>query len=203
MTATGTSSRFMISKTPARRMARSVEFEPRQRPVLGQRLADDRIDGLLVLDDAGEDGAEPLRVGLAIERAVDFLAEPEGLVFGGDLEHAAAGDVHLVERLHGRQPGGAALVGLPHRAAGRPPGWPDMTIRLRGARASAIMVRAARAAKPPLSPSVRRARTQACSSFSVVRMPLPIASESCDRQLHQRARRIRWRRCRNDRSRRG
>ena len=40
------------------------------------------------------------------------------------------------------------------------------------------MVRAARAAKPPLSPSLRRARTQACASFSTVRMPLPIASDS-------------------------
>ena len=53
-----------------------------------------------------------MRIGLAVERAVDFLAEPEGLVFGGDLEQAAAGDIHLVERLHGRQPGCAALVGL-------------------------------------------------------------------------------------------
>ena len=94
-------------------MARSVESsrDSGQSSVSAWRI--DRIDGLLVLDDAGQDGAEPLRVGLAVERAVDFLAEPERLVFGGDLEQAAAGDVHLVERLHGRQPGGAPLVGLP------------------------------------------------------------------------------------------
>src|SRR5690606_11580336 len=77
-----------------------------------QRLADDRIDDLLVLDHAGEDGAEPLGVGLAVLRAVHLLAEAELLVFGGDLEDAGAGHVHLVERLHGREPGRAALVGL-------------------------------------------------------------------------------------------
>ena len=57
---------------------------------------------------------KPLCVGLAIERAVDFLAEPERLVFGGDLEDAAAGQVHLVKRLHGGQTGSAALVGVAH-----------------------------------------------------------------------------------------
>src|SRR5690606_4880323 len=136
---------------------------------LGERLADDRVDDLLVLDHAGEDGAEPLRVRLAILRAVHFLAEAELLVFGGNLEDAAAGDVHLVEGLHGGQPRRAALVGVARacrfvRSLLGGQGHAPRRSR------SAIMVSAARAAKPPLSPSSRRARAQAWASFSTVRM---------------------------------
>src|SRR5690606_13829372 len=100
----------------------------------------------------------------------------ECLVFGGDLQEAAAGDVHLVERLHRSQPRRAALVRLAyvrlvasclrHRRQA-----PSRSRR-------AIMVKAARAAKPPLSPSLLLARVQACASFSVVNMPLPMASDS-------------------------
>jgi hypothetical protein len=43
----------------------------------------------------------------------------------------------------------------------------------------AISANAARAASPPLSCSVMRARAQACGSVSTVRMPLPHGSRRC------------------------
>src|SRR6185436_2075824 len=78
---------------------------------------------------------------------------------------AGAGDFHLVERLDGGQPGDRA--GLPRGPVHERTPW-NCCFR-------AIMVSAARAAPPPLSPSLTRARAQACSSSSVVRTPLPIA----------------------------
>src|SRR5690606_19357 len=137
--------------------------------------ANDRIDHLLVLDNARQDGAKPLWIGLTVVLAVEFLAQPECLVFGRRLQHAAAGQIHLVQRLDGCEAGRTPLVGnAPFRLAlaGIGQGHAPSFFR------SAIMVRAARAANPPLSPSLLRARAQACSSFSTVRMPLPIATDS-------------------------
>src|SRR5690606_3936682 len=148
------------------------------------RLANDRIDGLLVLNHAGKDGAEPLRIGLAIKRAVHLLAKAEGLVFGRGFQQAGAGDIHLVERLHGSQARGAALVGRAGRSAGSPgiAHAPPPSLSFR-----AIMVSAARAATPPLSPSLLRARTRACASSSVVRIPLPMQIPSCtERSINAR-----------------
>src|SRR5690606_39752049 len=122
------------------------------------RLANDRIAGLLDHTHAGKEGAQPLRIGLAIKRAVHLLAKAEGLVFGRGFQQAGAGDIHLVERLHGRQARGAALVGRAGRSAGSPgiAHAPPPSLSF-----SAIMVSAARAAKPPWAPSFLRAGTQA------------------------------------------
>ena len=67
----------------------------------------------LVADHAGDDVAEEGRVGVAVLVAVDFLAEPVGLELGDHLGKRRAAEVHLVERLHGGEPGGTALVGRP------------------------------------------------------------------------------------------
>src|SRR5205085_11687480 len=80
-----------------------------------------------------------------------------------------AGDVHLVERLHGGKPRRTAAVRLAllaRRAGGH---RVALSLRLRRTNASA-----ARAAPPPLSSPVDRARALACASVSTVRMPLPI-----------------------------
>ncbi|MOA62128.1 hypothetical protein D3C78_1874490 [compost metagenome] len=78
-------------------------------------------------------------------------------VFSDDFQNAGAADIHLVERLHGREARRAALVGLLQRlirGGVRHCSEPNFFF-------SSIMVSAARAAKPPLSPSDRRARAQA------------------------------------------
>ncbi|MND75716.1 hypothetical protein D3C80_673450 [compost metagenome] len=79
-----------------------------------------------------------------------------GLIFGHDLKHACATDIHLIKRLHGCEAGCTALVDRL-----------DLFFFVRHQRApfsfsrTAIIVSAARAAKPPLSLSERRARAQA------------------------------------------
>src|SRR5262249_15911619 len=93
------------------------------------------------------------------------------LEFGEDVVERGSGDVHLIERLHRRQPRRAAAVrlapgsgrGLGHRVV---PG--DA-----GRRLILTIASAARAASPPLLPSSVRARVQACASVPPVRIPLP------------------------------
>src|SRR5690606_9394759 len=60
-------------------------------------------------------GAKPLRVRFAVERAVDFLAEAERFVFRGYFEKSATRNVHLVECLYGGKPRDATLVGMAHQ----------------------------------------------------------------------------------------
>src|SRR5215470_1504558 len=96
------------------------------------------------------------------------------LELGEDVFERGSGDVHLIERLHRRQPRGTAAVRL---AA-----WVGCALAHRvfvgdaRRRLTRTIVSAARAASPPLSPSSIRARTQACASVSTVRMPLPTGS---------------------------
>ena len=68
-----------------------------------------------VHDDAGEDRAKPLRVGFAIDRAIDFAAQPMGLILSCDLKQAGPSHIHLVERLHRGKTRSAALVRLANR----------------------------------------------------------------------------------------
>ena len=84
-----------------------------QRPAGRQRAVDRRVERLLVAHDAGDNVAEEGGVGVAILVAVDLLAEPVGLELGDHLGQRRAAEVHLVERLHGGEPGRAALVGRP------------------------------------------------------------------------------------------
>ena len=83
-----------------------------ERPALRQRLVDQRIELALLAHHAGDDVAEERRLGRQILRALDLAAEPVAFEFGEDLVEAGAGKVHLVERLHGGEPGRAALVRL-------------------------------------------------------------------------------------------
>src|SRR5690606_8121968 len=151
-------------------------IETRQRPVFRQRLVDHRIELQLFINDPRDDCTEPLRIGIEILRTVHFLAEAESFVFGNHFQDARPGYIHLVERLHGGKTGDAALVGhargIGSRAASGRRTHNDQTPNFLR---RSIMVSAVRAAKPPLSLSSRRARTHACSSFSTVRMPLPMA----------------------------
>jgi hypothetical protein len=112
MTATGTS--FLADKFPGPC--------PEDRPQASHRAAtsgqssvrlgaNHRIERALVFDHAGDDGSEPGRIGRTVLLAIDFMAEPVRFIFGDDLEHAGAADIHLIERLHRRQPCCAALVG--------------------------------------------------------------------------------------------
>ena len=56
--------------------------------------------------------AEERRFRRQILRAFDLAADPMTLELGEDVVQAGARDIHLVERLHGGEPGGAAPVGL-------------------------------------------------------------------------------------------
>src|SRR4051812_25381275 len=73
----------------------------------------------------------------------------------------------LIERLHRGEPGRATFHGLVALGFGVHATSPSL-------RRMAISASTASAAPPPLSFSVMRARVQAWSSFSTVRMPLPM-----------------------------
>ncbi len=66
----------------------------------------------LLAQHAGDDIAEEGGFGREILRALDLAADPVALELGEDFVEAGAGDIHLIERLHGGKPRGAALVGL-------------------------------------------------------------------------------------------
>src|SRR3954452_3641438 len=138
-------------------------FDPLQWPALGQDLVDLAVDGALLGDDARQHGAKEGALGRLEGDPLDLLPDPVGLEFGEGIDHALAGDVHLVKRLDGSEAGGAALGGLCHRCQ-------PTAARRRAARST---VRAASAAPPPLFSSPTRARRQAWASVSTVTMPLP------------------------------
>ncbi len=83
-----------------------------ERPAAGQRRVDLRIEPLLLAQNALDDIAKIGRLRRPILHAFDFAAEPMLFELGHDLVHAGAGEIHLIERLHRGEPGGAALVGL-------------------------------------------------------------------------------------------
>src|SRR5436190_22288370 len=104
--------------------------------------------------------------------------------FGQDVIQAGAGNIHLVERLHGREPRRAALVCL----ALVPVGRAHRRLPLARSRLMATMASAARAASPPLSASSTLARAQAWDSVLTVRIPLPSGSlRATDRSISARA----------------
>ena len=74
---------------------------------------DRRVERQLIAHHAGDDVAEERGVGIAVLVAVELLAEPVGLELGEYLRQGRAGEIHLIERLHGRQPRRAALIGGP------------------------------------------------------------------------------------------
>ncbi len=157
ITGTGTSFRSRISKVPARRIARTVEVETGKRPIVLKRRADQRIELALVAHNASNDRSEPGGVRPEIGVAIQFLAETMFLIFGDDLQDAGPADIHLIKCLNGCEAGGPTLIDLFQwliRRGVRHLSAPNLCF-------SSIMVRAARAANPPLSPSDRRALAQA------------------------------------------
>src|SRR3954469_18142014 len=153
-------------------------FDPLQWPALGQDLVDLAVDGALLGDDARQHGAKEGALGRLEGDPLDLLPDPVGLEFGERVDHALAGEVHLVERLDGSEAGGAALRGLCHRCQ-------PTAARRRAARST---VRGASAAPPPWFSSPTRARRQAWASVSTVTMPLPSGRRrATDRSISARA----------------
>src|SRR5262245_3271073 len=151
-------------------------FDALKRPAFRQRLIDQGIEISLFAHHARYNVAKERRLSRKILRALDLAAHPVALEFGKDFVEAAAGQIHLIERLHGGKSGSAPLIrlaGILIVACG-----PGAHHRHTSVCLSATMVNAARAATPPLSPSSARARACACASLSTVRMPLPTARRS-------------------------
>src|SRR5262245_25640477 len=80
-------------------------------PAFGQLLVDERIDLDLLAHHARDQVAEEGGLGVSILAILDLLAETMRLEFGDYVGQVDAGHVHLVERLHGGKPGGAARSG--------------------------------------------------------------------------------------------
>src|SRR5258706_8242869 len=150
--------------------------DPLQRPALRQRIVDQRIEFRLVAHHAGHDVAEECRLGGQVFVALDLASEPMTLELGEDVVNPSAADVHLIERLHRREPRRAAPVGLFVRTLSR---FLFVLVVLChdqvriSRRLMRSMANAARAASPPLLSSLARARAQACASVLTVMMPLP------------------------------
>src|SRR5262249_46643204 len=143
-----------------------------ERPSGGERLVDQRIEPTLLRRTAADDLAEERGLGRKVLLALDLAAEPVALELGQDIVEALARNIHLVERLHGREPRGAASVGLfrcgRHRA---PRGLAFTSERLSRTSASAALAAAAPLSCPPWAAG--RAPAPACSSLSTLRMPVP------------------------------
>ena len=121
------------------------QVDARERPGRRQRRVDDRIDAALLLDHAADERAEEGDIGRPQLLAFQLAAEPVRLELRDDGRQRRAADIHLVERLHGAEPRGAALVGglRPRRIArAQPCASPSFS------RSAAISNAAAAAAAP-------------------------------------------------------
>ena len=83
-----------------------------ERPAARERRVDLRIELALLAHHAADDVAEIGGFRRPVLRAFDLAAEPMAFELGHDVVKAGAGKIHLIKRLHGGEPGGAALVGL-------------------------------------------------------------------------------------------
>ena len=81
-------------------------------------LVDQRIELALLAHHAADDIAKERRLRRQILLALDLAADPMTLELGQDVVEAGAGDIHLIERLHRREPRRAAPVGLAHLRSG-------------------------------------------------------------------------------------
>src|ERR1051326_2557986 len=141
-----------------------------ERPPARECAIDQRIEAALLAQEAADDLTKEPGLGRQIFRTLDLAAEPVALELRQDVVERGRRDIHLVERLHRREPRGAAAAGLaPGPGRGRHRRLPEGASR----RLIRSMASAARTASPPLSASSTRARAQACNSVSTVRMPLP------------------------------
>src|SRR4030081_2995820 len=150
-------------------------IDPLQRPALRQRIVDQRIEFRLVAHHAGHDVAEECCLGRQVFVALDFASQPMTLELREDVVNPSAADIHLIERLHRREPRRTAPVGLFVRALSRFLFLLLVVLCHDQVRVSRRLMRsmasAARAASPPLLSSL--ARAQACASVLTVMMPLP------------------------------
>src|SRR6185437_6200060 len=138
-------------------------IHPAQLPIRRQALRDGAVDFVLVMRHAAHEIAKEFQIRFA--ECAQFIATETML--DEFLDHflgIEAGQFHLINGLHRRQTCGAArLMCVAHR-------WTPSLFRV------SISAMQARAASPPLSLPSCAARTSACSSFSTVRMPLPMQS---------------------------
>ena len=105
------------------------------------------------------------------------LPEPVRLELGEHVGQRRAAEIHLVERLHGGEARGAALVGGPRRAR-RSALPPALIATPKRSRSGDHGKRRLGRRRRPCSSRSTRARAQACASFSTVRMPLPTAERA-------------------------
>src|SRR6185437_9411719 len=148
-----------------------------ERPAAIERRVDHRVERPLLAHHAADNIAKVRRLSRHVLRALDLAAEPVAFEFGHDLVQAGTGQIHLIQRLYGGEPGGAALIGLARFFCLGAGGHQRVPRR----RLSSMSASAARAASPPLSCSSMRARAKACASFSTVMMPLPIGRPRADK----------------------
>ncbi len=87
-------------------------FDALERPTLRQHLVDQWIEAALLAHHARHHVAEEGRLGRQILRTFDLTADPMALELGKNVVQPRAGDIHLVERLHRREPGRAAAIGF-------------------------------------------------------------------------------------------
>ena len=153
-TRTGTSLRNISSKAAGAQDRPQHRLDSAQRPPGGERRVDLQVDGALVLDDPGQDVAEKVRVRGLERDALDLAADPERLELRKRIDDTLAGDIHLIERLHGGEPSGRALRGLCHDCVSS-----NASLDAQDAQS------AASTAPPPLFNSPTRAR---CPGLGVV-----------------------------------
>ena len=77
-----------------------------------KRSVDLRIEPGLLAHDAADNVAKEGNFRRPVLRAFDLAAEPMALELGQNLVQPGAGEVHLIERLHGGKPRRAAFVGF-------------------------------------------------------------------------------------------
>ena len=87
--------------------------DARHRPAIRERRVDRRVDVELGLDHARDDLAKEIGVGGQVLLAFDLAPQMMGVELRQRFFERLPADIHLVERLHRREPGGAALVGGP------------------------------------------------------------------------------------------
>src|ERR1700722_17497050 len=151
--------------------------DPLQWPALRQGIVDQRIELGLIAHHARHHVAKEGGFSRQVFVAFDLATEPMALELGKDIVDSGAADVHLIERLHGREPRCTAPVGFLVGSFGgllflRLPVFCHDQVRA-SRRLIRSMANAARAASPPLSSSLARARAHACASVLTVMIPLP------------------------------
>src|SRR4029078_1447001 len=128
-----------------------------------QSIVYERIEPALLASDPGHQVAKERSLGEQVLRPCEFTPDPTTFELGQNLIQAASCKIHLIESLHRGKTRSATFVRFARIFVTCSPGGHhrQTNVCLR-----ATIVRAARAAVPPLSPSSARARAFAWASFS-------------------------------------